>query len=141
MYTIEELCYLIDQLKPDILKNLKKGNFISQMAETVKDLNVTERALYDDHMNGMMSKYSKTKNWRKLLGSNLQYKRPFLVNSEAITLENDQINLVKLSEQLYPSDSESDYNMSNSYGEEGEESEEYADWRRGSGISSDNHGN
>ena len=68
------------------------------MAESEKDLNVTERALYDDHMNGVMSKYSKIKNWRKLLGSNLRYKRPFLANSEAIALENNDINLVKLSE-------------------------------------------
>ena len=78
------------------------------MAESVKDLNETEKLLYDDRMKGLLGKYSKMKNWRKLLGSTLRYKRPFLVNAEALLLGHTDVNISKMDEELYPSDSESD---------------------------------
>lgn len=68
MYTIEEFCYIMDKDKPDIIKNLKRGNFISQMVETAKDLNDEERVLYNERTKGLLSKYTRMKNWRKLLG-------------------------------------------------------------------------
>ena len=64
-----------------------------------------------------MSKYNRIKNWRKLLGSTLRYKKPFLANSEALAVGNDNINIAKIDEELYPSDSESDFG-SNSDSEE-----------------------
>lgn len=68
-------------------------------------------------MKGLMSKYNRIKNWRKLLGSTLRYKKPFLANSEALAVGNDNINIAKIDEELYPSDSESDFG-SNSDSEE-----------------------
>ena len=38
MYTIEELCYIVDAQRPDVLKDLKKANFVSEMVERVEDL-------------------------------------------------------------------------------------------------------
>ena len=68
MYTIEELCYILDSQKPDLIKNLKRGNYVNPLAETVKDLSEKEKQLYDERMHGLLSKYSRIKNWRKLLG-------------------------------------------------------------------------
>ena len=108
MYTIEEFCYIMDQQKPDIMKNLKRGNLIRENVNSVNELNETERKRYDERMKGMLVKYSKMKNWRKLLGSTLRYKRPFLANAEALLLGHTDVNIAKMDEELYPSDSESD---------------------------------
>ncbi len=113
MYTVEELCYIMDQSKPNILKNLQKGNYIRESVQSVHDMTEKERELYDDHMKSLMAKYNRIKNWRKILGSTLRYKKPFLANSEALTLGNN-INITKIDEELYPSDSESDFGGSNS---------------------------
>ena len=124
MYTIEEFCYMIDKEKPDILKNLKKGNFVNEMVESVKDMNEKEKAMYDERMKGLLSKYNRMKNWRKLLGSALRYKKPYLANTEALLLENEGVNIAKMDEELYPSDSESDFgensdsSSQHSYGED-----------------------
>lgn len=122
MFTIEEFCYIIDETKPDIIKNLKKGNFVNEMVNTVKDMNDQEKKLYNDHMKGLMSKYNRIKNWRKTLGSTLRYKKPFLANSEALAVGND-INIAKIDEELYPSDSESDFG-SNSDSDSGQSGSE-----------------
>lgn len=108
MYTIEEFCYIMDSKKPDIIKNLKRGNFIGDMVNSVQDMNEKERNLYDDRMQGLLGRYSKMKNWRKLLGSTLRYKRPFLANAEALLMGQTDVNIAKMDEELYPSDSESD---------------------------------
>ena len=109
MYTIEELCYIMDSEKPDIIKNLKRSNFVRESVEKVEDMNDKERAYYNENMYGLLSKYHRMKNWRKLLGSSLRYKRPFLANAEALLIGNDEVNIAKMDEELYPSDSESDF--------------------------------
>ena len=88
MYTVEELCYIMDEQKPDIMKNLKRSKYIHEAAQTRKDLNEEELVHYNEHMKGLMGKYSKMKNWRKILGSSLKYKRPFLANGEALLMGN-----------------------------------------------------
>ena len=65
-------------------------------------------ALYNDRVKVVLRKYSKMKNWRKLLGSTLRYKRPFLANAEALLLGHTDVNIAKMDEEWYPSDSESD---------------------------------
>ena len=109
MYTVEELCYIMDDQKPDIIAQLKKGNFCSEMVEKVEDMTERERAYYDERMQGRLAKYHRMKNWRKLLGSSLRYKRPFLANAEALLIGNEEVNIAKMDEELYPSDSESDF--------------------------------
>ena len=109
MYTVEELCYIMDAQRPDVLSDLKKGNFVSEMVERVEDLSEKERALYDERIKALMTKYSRMKNWRKLLGSSLRYKTPFLANAEALLLAHEDVNIAKMAEELYPSDSESDF--------------------------------
>ena len=109
MYTVEELCYIMDAQRPDVLKDLKKGNFVSEMVERVEDLSEKERALYDERIKALMTKYSRLKNWRKLLGSSLRYKAPFLANAEALLMAHEELNIAKMAEELYPSDSESDF--------------------------------
>lgn len=74
----------------------------------MEDLDETEMALYNDRVKVVLRKYSKMKNWRKLLGSTLRYKRPFLANAEALLLGHTDVNIAKMDEELYPSDSESD---------------------------------
>ena len=86
MYTIEELCYLVDKDRPNIISDLKKAKFISPMVEKVADMNDREKRRYYDKKKSLFTKYSKIKNWRKNLGSNLRYKKPFLANSEALLL-------------------------------------------------------
>ena len=49
------------------------------------------------------------KNWRKLLGSSLRYKKPYLANAEALLFGKDDVNIAKMDDELYPSDSESDF--------------------------------
>lgn len=34
MYTIEEFCYIMDKNRPNILKNLKRGNFVREEVES-----------------------------------------------------------------------------------------------------------
>ena len=75
-------------------------------------MNEKEKAFYDERMKGLLSKYNRMKNWRKLLGSTLRYKRPFLANAEALILDNEGVNIAKMDEELYPSDSESDFGSS-----------------------------
>jgi len=69
MYTIEELCYILDSPKPDIIGTLKKGNFIKPTVKTVDDMNPKERVLYEERVKTLFTKYSRMKNWRKLLGT------------------------------------------------------------------------
>ena len=109
MYTIEELCYIMDSEKPDIIKNLKRSNFIRENVDKVDDMNEKERSYYSEQVYGLMSKYHRMKNWRKLLGSSLRYKKPFLANAEALLLGSEEVNIAKMDEELYPSDSESDF--------------------------------
>ena len=111
MYTIEELCYLVDKDRPNIIASMKKTNHLNPMVEKVADMNDREKRRYYDKVKGIFTKYSKIKNWRKNLGSNLRYKKPFLANSEALLLlqGNAKLNLAKMNEQLLPSDSESDF--------------------------------
>ena len=77
--------------------------------QKVEDMNDRERTYYAENMYGLMSKYHRMKNWRKLLGSSLRYKKPFLANAEALLLGNEEVNIAKMDEELYPSDSESDF--------------------------------
>lgn len=99
----------MDSEKPDIIKNLKRTKFIRETVMSVDDMNDKEKAYYRDHLHGLMSKYHRMKNWRKLLGSSLRYKRPFLANAEALLIGNEEVNIAKMDEELYPSDSESDF--------------------------------
>lgn len=64
--------------------------------------------MYDERMKGLLGRYNKMKNWRKLLGSTLRYKRPYLANAEALLMGHSDVNIAKMDEELYPSDSESD---------------------------------
>lgn len=105
MYTIEELCYILDSQKPDIIANLKKANYMSPNVQTPADMNPKERAMYDDRILGIMERYNRMKNWRKLLGSTLKYKAPFLANAEALLMQKPDANISKMDEGLYPSDS------------------------------------
>jgi len=109
MYTIEELCFIMDSEKPDIIKNLKRSNYRREEVEKVDEMNEKERIFYNEHMYGILSKYHRMKNWRKLLGSSLRYKRPYLANAEALLIGNQDVNIAKMDEELYPSDSESDF--------------------------------
>ena len=111
MYTIEELCYLVDKDRPNIISDLKKANYLNPMVEKVQDMNDREKRRYYDRVKSLFSKYNRIKNWRKKLGNSLRYKRPFLANSEALLLlrGNAKLNLAKMNEQLLPSDSESDF--------------------------------
>ena len=109
MYTIEELCFIMDTNKPDIIKNLRRSNFVRENIDKVEDMNEKERAHYSEHMYGLLSKYHRMKNWRKLLGSCLRYKKPYLANAEALLIGNEEVNIAKMDEELYPSDSESDF--------------------------------
>lgn len=43
MYTLEEFCYILDSSKPNIIENLKRGNYISDMVQKVEDMNPKER--------------------------------------------------------------------------------------------------
>ena len=111
MYTIEEFCYIMDQKKPDIMTEMKKGNYVDQNVTTPDQMNSKERAVYDERTKTLMNKYHKMKNWRKLLGINSRYKKPYLANAEALLLSNGKnVNIAKMDEELAPSDSESDYN-------------------------------
>ena len=99
---------MMDSEKPDIIKRLKQSGFIRESVVGISDLNTEEKALYQEHLFRLMSKYHRMKNWRKLLGSSLRYKRPFLANAEALLIGNEEVNIAKMDEELYPSDSESD---------------------------------
>ena len=77
-------------------------------------MNRSEKAYYTEHMHGLLSKYRRIKNWRKLLGSSMRYKKPFLANAEALLIGHEDLNIAKIDEELYPSDSESDYGGSDS---------------------------
>ena len=112
MYTIEELCYILDSSKPDILGNLKKSRYVKQNVQTVDDMNKKERAMYDDRVKSLMTNYSRMHNWRKLLGMTLKYKRPFMANAEALLLSNPSVKISKMDEELYPSDSQSELGSS-----------------------------
>ena len=72
-------------------------------------MTAVEKEHYDDRIQGLMTRYHRMKNWRKLLGSSLRYKRPFLGNAEALLIGNEDVNIAKMDEELYPSDSESDF--------------------------------
>ena len=109
MYTIEEFCYIMDKNRPNILQNLKKGNFVREEVTDPDQMNNKERARYDENMKTLMNKYHKMKNWRKLLGINCRYKRPFLANAEALLIGSEGVNIAKMDEELAPSDSESDF--------------------------------
>ena len=84
-------------------------------------MNERERSIYDERMQGLLSKYHRMKNWRKLLGSALRYKRPFLANAEALLIGNEDVNIAKMDEELYPSDSESDFGSGTDSDRESEE--------------------
>ena len=43
MFTLEEFCYILDSSKPNIIENLKRGNYINDMVETVADMKPKER--------------------------------------------------------------------------------------------------
>ena len=109
MYTIEEFCFIMDKKKPDILGNLKQGRFVGENINTRDEMNEKEKGHYDDRMKTLMNKYHKIKNWRKVLGTNARYKKPFLANAEALLMDNRSVNLAKMDEELAPSDSESDF--------------------------------
>ena len=99
----------MDSDKPDIIKQLKRSRQIRDSVVTVDDMNEKEKSYYSEHVSGLMNKYRRMKNWRKLLGSSLRYKRPFLANAEALLIGNEEVNIAKMDEELYPSDSESDF--------------------------------
>ena len=67
---------------------MKRSNLIGKNVEKVDDMNKEERGLYDEKMKYLLSKYSRMKNWRKLLGTAIKYTRPFLGNAEALVLNN-----------------------------------------------------
>lgn len=57
MYTIEELCYLMDTEKPDIIKNLKRSKYVREEVEKPEDMNEREKVFYNEHMFNILSKY------------------------------------------------------------------------------------
>lgn len=99
----------MDSDKPDIIKNLKRTSLIRDTVMSVDEMNDKEKIHHRDQLHGLMAKYHRMKNWRKLLGSSLRYKRPFLANAEALLIGNEKVNIAKMDEELYPSDSESDF--------------------------------
>jgi len=76
--------------------------------------------MYNDRVKGLMTKYNRMKNWRKLLGSTLRYKKPFLANAEALLMIDENIKISKMDDELYPSDSQSDFG-SNTDSSEGDD--------------------
>jgi len=98
MYTIEELCYIVDTSKPDVIKNLKKSNYLRQSVEKPEDMNQKEREEYNYRIKSIMERYSRMKNWRKILGSTLRYKKPFLANAEALLMQNPTVKISKMDE-------------------------------------------
>ena len=109
MYTIEEFCYMMDKDRPNILKNLQTARSIREDIKYASQMNKNERKRYDEKMKTLMNRYHKMKNWRKLLGINCRYKRPFLANAEALLIGREGVNIAKMDEELAPSDSESDF--------------------------------
>jgi len=63
-------------------------------------MNEKEKEVYEERVKKLMQKYHRMKNWRKLLGTKLRYQKPFLANSEALILGNENVNIVKLDEEL-----------------------------------------
>lgn len=124
MYTIEELCYILDPERPDVIQSMKKGNYLRQTVNTREEMNSKERAIYEDRIKSIMTKYSRMRNWRKLLGTTLRYRKPFLANSEALLLINEHLSISKVDEELYPSDSQSDFGSGTESDEEEAEQEE-----------------
>lgn len=82
---------------------------MSEMVQTTEDMNPKELLMYKDRVRGLLEKYSRINNWRKLLGKSLRYKSPFLANAEVLLMKNNKLNISKMDEELYPSDSASDF--------------------------------
>ena len=81
MFTIEEFCYIMDDEKPDIIKELKKRRKVREKVEKEAEMNEMEKKIFNEHLVGLLGKYRKMKNWRKLLGTKLMFKRPYLANA------------------------------------------------------------
>ena len=101
MYTVEELCYMLDKEKTDVIEFLKKFNLVNQMVQKPEDMNEKELGFYNSKLMESMKRYKIMKKWRQILAQALRYEKPFLANPEALLVANPNED-IKLLDELYP---------------------------------------
>ena len=99
--TIEELCYVLDDEKIDVLEFLKNVNLCESDRTGPEQMGARELLMYNSKLLKEMKKYNTIRKWRKILGHNLKYRKPFLANPEAL-LTGNRFEDLKLLDEIFP---------------------------------------
>ena len=114
MYRVEDLCFLLDKNKPDLVKEMWKRHKVRKEVETPDQMNEKEKIIYLQAYNKYTRQnYATRKAWRKCLADSTFFKEPALVDLDRVCRKKAKFMKKELKlrpkANAYGSDSDTEY--------------------------------